>query len=181
MPTIADEVFNTIPEAVLFGPDQGLIKASVSRRVRDIGVLSNDGHSQAIETTSNNSSSFNTDLNGEPVTMNSFTGTIEELQAIIADTGLDGDWMHEADRHTFKVKGKKRGVIIWYPSTMTLQFQGSEEAKASNIQKYESALGRRDGKPLLVRCQQPRTTAIPPCSKSSLFTATTRMHETNWN
>ncbi len=76
---------------------------------------------------------------------NSFTGTIEELEKIFAASGLEGDWTHESDRHTFKVNGKKRGVIIWFPSTMTLQFQGSEEVKAHNIQRYEAAFGQHGG------------------------------------
>ena len=74
----------------------------------------------------------------------SFTGSIEELKKIIEASGLEGDWKDETDKHTFKVKGKKRGVIIWYPSTMTLQFQGSEKIKAHNIQLYESANGQQN-------------------------------------
>lgn len=71
---------------------------------------------------------------------NNFTGTIEELKAIVAATGLKGDWQDESDKHTYKVQGKKRGVIIWWPSTTTLQFQGSEEVRAHNTQAFEAGL-----------------------------------------
>ena len=72
---------------------------------------------------------------------NNFTGSLEDLKATVAASGLEGDWQDESDKHTFKVRGKKRGVIIWWPSTTTLQFQGSEDVRSHNIQRFETALG----------------------------------------
>lgn len=71
-----------------------------------------------------------------------FTGTLEDLRDIVTFSGLEGEWLDESDKHTFKVKGKKRGVIIWWPSTTTLHFQGSEEVQAYNTQRFEAALGQ---------------------------------------
>lgn len=57
-----------------------------------------------------------------------FGGTIEELTAKIAAAGISGDWSHdELGKHCFR--SKKGGLLNFWPSKGTLQFQGKPEPK----------------------------------------------------
>ena len=67
-----------------------------------------------------------------------FKGTLEELQAAIADAGIAGSWNAEAGgKHCFR--SKDGGVLNWWPTKGTLQFQGQAEAKNLLEQVLEGA------------------------------------------
>ncbi len=64
---------------------------------------------------------------------NKFTGSLEELKGLMAGTA--GDWSSDGNgKHTFRTKDG--GVMNWWPSKGTLQFQGAEVGKA----KIQAAL-----------------------------------------
>lgn len=59
-----------------------------------------------------------------------FKGSLEDLQAAVADAGIAGSWSEEAGgKHSFR--SKDGGVLNWWPATGTLQFQGQAEAKSA--------------------------------------------------
>lgn len=67
-----------------------------------------------------------------------FKGSIEELQAAVADAGITGTWSDEAGgKHSFR--SKDGGVLNWWPATGTLQFQGQPDAKLALEQALERA------------------------------------------
>jgi predicted nucleotide-binding protein len=57
-----------------------------------------------------------------------YHGTIEELQATVAATGIKGQWKtEEGGKHSYKsIAG---GVLSWWSTNGTLMFQGSKEGK----------------------------------------------------
>ena len=66
---------------------------------------------------------------------NKFEGTIEELQALVKAAGIKGKWDgDDQGKHTFR--SGDGGVLNWWPSRGTVQFQGPDEAKA----KLEKAI-----------------------------------------
>jgi predicted nucleotide-binding protein len=61
--------------------------------------------------------------------MPKFKGTIEELKALVAAAGISGKWTDDGHgKHTFR--SGDDGVLNWWPSTATVNLQGSREAKA---------------------------------------------------
>jgi predicted nucleotide-binding protein len=59
-----------------------------------------------------------------------FKGSLEELQAAVAAAGIVGSWSEEAGgKHCFR--SKEGGILNWWPTTGTLQFQGPIEAKSA--------------------------------------------------
>lgn len=59
---------------------------------------------------------------------NKFEGTIDELKEKVEQAGISGDWEDDGNgKHTFR---DKRGVLNWWSSTGTINFQGSSDAKA---------------------------------------------------
>ena len=55
-------------------------------------------------------------------------GTIDELQEVVAQSGLTGKWENDGKRkHTFR--SDKGGLLNWWPSKGTLNFQGKPEGK----------------------------------------------------
>jgi len=64
-----------------------------------------------------------------------FRGTIEELQSLIQNAHIRGDWDDGGQgKHSFR--SKDAGVLNWWPSTGTLNLQGPADAKA----RLEAAL-----------------------------------------
>ena len=54
-----------------------------------------------------------------------FSGTLEELKKLISAAGILGEWLEQngkKPKHIFRSEGG--GVLNWWPSTRTLQFQG---------------------------------------------------------
>ena len=68
--------------------------------------------------------------------MNKFRRSLEELQGILRDAGIKGQWQRDdtASKHMFR--SEDGGVVNWWPSTGTLQIQGKASAKLA----IESAL-----------------------------------------
>jgi len=64
--------------------------------------------------------------------MEKFSGTFDELQKLVLESGLIGTWSNIQNAHKFA--SSEGGLLIWYPSTKTLQIQGKPEAR-STIQK----------------------------------------------
>lgn len=59
----------------------------------------------------------------------SFEGSIEELQAKVAASGVNGAWTTDGNgKHTFR--SKKNGILNFWPSKGTVQFQGAAGPKA---------------------------------------------------
>jgi len=58
-----------------------------------------------------------------------FEGSPEELQAKLDDAGISGDWeIDDQGKHSFR--SKKGGILNFWPSKGTLQFQGKPGPKA---------------------------------------------------
>ncbi len=57
-----------------------------------------------------------------------YHGSCDELEAIVASTGIKGDWSDDgAGKHTFR--SRTGGMLNWWESKGTLLFQGSADAK----------------------------------------------------
>ena len=59
-----------------------------------------------------------------------FKGELDELKALIAGAGIDGNWKEEASGK-YSFKSKDDGVLNWWRGTGTLQFQGQAAGKAA--------------------------------------------------
>ena len=58
-----------------------------------------------------------------------FQGSIEVLEDIVRVTEISGDWqVDRAGKHTFR--SYDGGILNWWPSSGTVQFQGKPEGKA---------------------------------------------------
>ena len=73
--------------------------------------------------------------------MEKFTGSLEQLQAKVKSSGVEGDWTEIANGHQFRsIDGAK---LNWFTKTGTLQYQGNKEAanklKAALTQGSEQA------------------------------------------
>lgn len=64
-----------------------------------------------------------------------YRGTIEELKDLVERAGIRGDWNDDGQgKHSFR--SKEAGVLNWWPSTGTLNLQGTADAKS----RLEAAL-----------------------------------------
>jgi predicted nucleotide-binding protein len=83
-----------------------------------------------------------------------FKGTPEELQTAVAEAGIEGSWKEEAGgKYCFR--SNQGGVLNWWSTKGTLQFQGQTEAK----RELERALST-DMLPPVVR-------SVPPAKLQS--------------
>lgn len=57
-----------------------------------------------------------------------FKGTIDQLKELIAAANIHGEWSEGAGKHSFR--SQDGGVLNWWPSKGTLQFQGKPEGKS---------------------------------------------------
>ncbi len=75
---------------------------------------------------------------------NAFHGEIDELKAAVQATGLRGEWSEDADggKHSFKTQ--TGGVMNWWSSKGTLQFQGKSTAKDDLEAKVVEQLNNPD-------------------------------------
>ncbi len=76
---------------------------------------------------------------------NAFHGQIDELKAAVQAAGLRGEWSEDADsgKHTYKTQ--TGGILNWWPSKGTLQFQGKPAAKEGLESKVVEQLNNPDG------------------------------------
>ena len=58
-----------------------------------------------------------------------FPGKIEELQALIAKLGIEGEW-NELAKQNYHFTTPEGAVLNWWQKTKTVQFQGSPKIKA---------------------------------------------------
>jgi predicted nucleotide-binding protein len=59
-----------------------------------------------------------------------FTGSILELKALLEAASISGKWSGEGQsKHSFR--SDDGGILNWWPSTGTIQFQGNEDTKAT--------------------------------------------------
>ena len=65
-----------------------------------------------------------------------FKKSYEELKYYLSE--IDGDW--DESQHNKKVLRFNRGVMNWFESTGTIQFQGSEEGKLYLENRVKSLL-----------------------------------------
>lgn len=57
-----------------------------------------------------------------------FDGTLDELKEVVTQSGVVGNWEDEGmGKHTFR--SAEGGVLNWWPSNGTLNFQGKQKAK----------------------------------------------------
>jgi predicted nucleotide-binding protein len=71
-----------------------------------------------------------------------FTGAIEELKTLLDGASIRGEWTEDSrGKHTFR--SRKGGVLNWWPSKGTVDFQGSVDGKAEleNAMAEESSSG----------------------------------------
>ncbi len=64
-----------------------------------------------------------------------FRGTLEELQALVREAGIAGEWNDDGQgKHSFR--SKDGGVLNWWPLKSTINVQGAPDAKG----RLEAAL-----------------------------------------
>lgn len=52
-----------------------------------------------------------------------YYGSLNDLKKIINDSGIEGSWSEAGGKHTFR--SKRGGILHWWESNNTIQFQGS--------------------------------------------------------
>jgi predicted nucleotide-binding protein len=67
-----------------------------------------------------------------------YHGSIEELQAAIESNQIQGSWKAEEHKHCFRARTGE--ILNWYPSTGTLQFQGTKNPAFESL--IEATLGQ---------------------------------------
>jgi predicted nucleotide-binding protein len=60
--------------------------------------------------------------------MGQLRGTLEQLKAAVAACGLNGDWSETPSNGLHRFRAKTGEILNWWPSTGTIQFQGTGEA-----------------------------------------------------
>ncbi len=72
--------------------------------------------------------------------MDSFDSSYQQLQDFVSQTGFDGEWRDLPDRSKGKQFRAHNGAVLnWWPTTRTVNFQGSRlesaelESKLSEI------------------------------------------------
>jgi len=58
--------------------------------------------------------------------MTKFHGTFEEIERVVRDCGIAGDWAMDADANRYSFRSKTGEVLNWWPSKGTVQFQGKK-------------------------------------------------------
>src|SRR5882762_2943402 len=71
--------------------------------------------------------------------MSKFFGKIEELQALIAEVGCEGQW-EELPNQVFQFTTPEGGVVNWWQKTKTVQFQGPPLVKTSLEKRVANAI-----------------------------------------
>ena len=97
------------------------------------------------------------------IIMTKFPGKIEDLQALIASLGIDGEWseLPNQNHHFMTPDG---AVLNWWPKTKTVQFQGPPKIKAAFEEPVSKAISdwkpaaRSDILPVPVRSSSKGTT-----------------------
>jgi len=70
-----------------------------------------------------------------------FNGTFVELQKVVEDTRLQGKWESEGVKKTFRTW--ENGILNWWESTGTIQFQGKAIARTALEQAFNNAMAKR--------------------------------------
>jgi predicted nucleotide-binding protein len=96
--------------------------------------------------------------------MSKFLGRIEDLQKLIADLGVEGEWK-ELPNKVYHFSTPEGAVLNWWQNTKTVQFQGSSEVKAS----FEAQVGKAisDWRPAAKAAVAVAVPVLPPV-KSTL-------------
>ena len=64
----------------------------------------------------------------------SFKGTLDEFKTLARDAGVHGEWSEDGQgKHTFRAE--EGGLLNWWPSSGTVQFQGTPAAKTALEEK----------------------------------------------
>lgn len=71
----------------------------------------------------------------------SFSGTLEELQKLVNDLGVNGTWSAPSE-HQHQCKAKDGAVLNWFHSTGKLTFQGKSAASQELERQVTQALGQ---------------------------------------
>ena len=74
-----------------------------------------------------------------------FKGKLEELKSLIDNGGVTGVWSEEQGKATFR--SKDGGVLNWWPSTGTIQCQGSAQARAELEAAFSKVHEAKPAKP----------------------------------
>ena len=67
-----------------------------------------------------------------------FEGTFEEFKAIVEKTGIKGEWQEGGGKFTFR--SKQGGILNWWESSGTIQYQGNQEGKALLEKRVEEVI-----------------------------------------
>ena len=73
--------------------------------------------------------------------INKFKGTFDELKKVVVKTGLQGEWESEGVKKTFRTW--ENGVLNWWKSTGTIQFQGKDIARTALEKAVKKAMAKR--------------------------------------
>jgi predicted nucleotide-binding protein len=69
--------------------------------------------------------------------MKSFTGSLNDLQTLLAKAGVEGDWLDIEHGHQFRAKGGAK--LNWYPSKGTITYGGPGVPKAALLEAVIAA------------------------------------------
>ena len=73
---------------------------------------------------------------------NPFHGTFEELKAVLASTGIQGDWQSDGNgKHSFRARNK--AVMNWWEAKGTINIQGQAQGKHELETAYDAVTGHQ--------------------------------------
>jgi predicted nucleotide-binding protein len=67
-----------------------------------------------------------------------FKGTVEDMKGFVEKTGIRGQWQESSGKHSFRTQ--QDGILNWWPSSGTLQYQGTEPGKTQLEQAVTAAM-----------------------------------------
>lgn len=71
-----------------------------------------------------------------------FHGTLEELKAVVASSGIQGDWQSDGNgKHCFRTRNK--AVLNWWETKGTILIQGKEQARQELESAFDSVAGHQ--------------------------------------
>lgn len=97
--------------------------------------------------------------------MDRFDGTLNELQALVASAGQEGEWLHPADKH-HQFRTNSGAVLNWWDTRKkTVSFQGPDAAKRALEVALDLACGNQPSEFLAA----PVATAATVVQPASIF------------
>lgn len=93
-----------------------------------------------------------------------FSGSTEELRALLTEAVQDGDWK-EINPNQHQFRHENGGILNWYPSTGVINFQGQPSGRDALQEQVTSLLQQQPSKPL------PDAESIPTQTREALLSS----------